>query len=121
MTRSRFRPLVLAVLCLAALGLPGPESGRLISIYLVPFLVGALFAFMLSDRRLAFQIALLLSVVALIGVVRLIWEAIALDGGDFRFDGEIGLVITGIVVELIFSLIGFSVVWLILAKRRTMA
>jgi hypothetical protein len=121
MKPSTLRLNILAVISLAALALPGPHYETIVCMYIIPFLLGATVAALLSDRSLVLRLGLVSAIVTSIAVARLIWGAVALDGGDFSFDGEVGLVVIGVVLELFVSLIGFWIVCLVSMRRRTIA
>jgi hypothetical protein len=121
MTRiRRFRVGILAGTCGVALLLPWSNLGILASIYVVPFVLGVLIGLLFADRRLLFRIGIVLGITAMVAVARLFWEAIVLDGGDFSFDGERDLVVTGIILQFVIAVVGLFVVWVIRAWRASL-
>jgi len=121
MKRPKIRPIILILISIAALLLPGPHYESVISMYIIPLLLGASVAFTLSDRHIALRLGLVVGIAALVALTRLIWGAIVLDGGDFSFDEEIDLVIVGIILEIFASFVGFWFTWLAWKRCRTIA
>src|SRR5438552_8704380 len=97
MRMKRFRFIILATIAGLALVLPWSEVGSLCIMFIVPFVLGILIAWLYCEGSIAARCLFLLSLVTGVTAVRLCWE----DRFHFIFDGEWGLIAVGLIVQLL--------------------
>ena len=101
------RILIVALVAVMALILPFSETGT-IGIHLIaPAALGAIVAQLFSERSILVRTLILYLWVIGVAVVRISWDAMVLNNGDWRFDGEIDLVLMSVVIQSIVAALAF--------------
>lgn len=114
---KRFRVIILAVTAGLALVLPWSEFGALGIQFIAPACLGIFVAWLFADRSILARSVLLLSMVGVVALARICWEAVVLDGGDWSFDGERRMVVMTIAFQLFFASVAFVGTWFALQRR----
>lgn len=111
----------MAAIAGVALILPWSGHGTLGIQLLAPALLSVSVAWLFTDLSLRVRAALLGGLVLAIASIRICWEAIVLDGGDWSFDGERSLVAMSVAIQFFFAAIAFVSTWFVLQRRHHVA